>query len=228
MTKPSAILFDIGNVLFCDPWETLLLTPEKGLADLWGLDRSRVEKVARELWVEFSVRESEEAQYWNEIGSRLGLEVSLSDIESFEKELLLPNPDAETILKTAQRSKRPLGIASNNTSFWFAKQWKALSLGRYIDPALVFVSHSLGVEKSIHGHGLLEYAAEHLSVNSSILVDDRRENLTRAKSLGFKTVWYSFADSSPIPSFSLGSGCYGDESRMGGLDNWSTSRPNLR
>ena len=202
MTGDPAILFDIGNVLFCDPWETLFLSPQKGLADSRGLDRQVVERIGRELWYEFSTRESGECSYWREVEKRLDIRISPADITQLEEQLLFPNPHAETILQKASDTGRSIGIASNNTSFWFAKQRTALSLDRYVDPKLVFLSHVLGVEKGAVGQGLIEIAAAQVDVPASFFVDDRESNLDRAQNVGFTVIRYSMTDRTPIPSFS--------------------------
>lgn len=197
----QAVLFDIGNVLFCDPWEALILTPQRGLAATHGWDRSEAEAAGRHLWDKFSIAEYDEAEYWQDYGSLLGTDISPTEVKAAERELLVSNPLAATMLTAAQASGRAVGIASNNTSFWFAKQWDALNLGRYVDTDLVFVSQLLGVNKDFDGKGLYEIAAEHLAPESVLVIDDRPENVKRARSVGFSASFYSFSDASPLPAF---------------------------
>lgn len=201
---PSVILFDLGNVLFCDPWESLLLTPGAGLVDRWGLDPAMVREAARRLWDEFSVRESEEPEYWQALSRELGRTISPELVAELERTLLVANPVAGRLLAAASADgTRPVGIASNNTSFWYAKQAERLDLARWIDPELVFLSCWLGVTKSSPGRGLLEVAAEHTRPRSTLVVEDRAANLARARELGFRTYAYAFTGSAGVSSTEL-------------------------
>ncbi|MFD0308281.1 HAD family hydrolase [Streptomyces sp. NPDC127119] len=195
--RPAVILFDLGNVLFSDPWESLLLTPGAGLGDRLGLDRSAVLAAGRHCWRTFSVREADEAEYWSELSRQLGCDIPAQLVKELEEELLLANPAAGALLAAASADGvRPVGIASNNTSFWYAKQADRLRLDRWIDPGLVFLSSGLGVSKSTPGRGLLEIAAEHVRPSATLFVEDRGANLARARGLGFRTVEYAFKDES--------------------------------
>jgi len=202
MGSYRAILFDLGNVLFCDPWETLLLTPGTGLADLHGWDRRAVTHAGRKLWGKYSITKSSEAEYWEDFKSLLGVQISQSEIENASNRLLYPNPSATRILESAAVTGARIGIASNNTSFWFSLQWELLHLQRFIDPNLVFVSHELGVEKSTSGEGILEIAKNYTDARWTLFVDDRQGNLDRAKSIGYQTLRYSLSDGSPLPDLS--------------------------
>ncbi|MER7637962.1 hypothetical protein [Streptomyces sp. NPDC126522] len=202
MGSYRTILFDLGNVLFCDPWETLLLTPGTGLADVHGWDRRAVTNTGQKLWGKYSIIKSSEAEYWEDFKSLLGVQISQSEIENASSRLLYPNPNATGILESAAATGARIGIASNNTSFWFSLQWELLNLQRFIDPNLVFVSHELGVEKSTPGEGILEIAKNYTDARETLFVDDRQGNLDRARSIGYQTLWYSLSDGSALPDLS--------------------------
>lgn len=201
MSNCRIVLFDIGNVLFCDPWETLFLTPGRGLVDRLGWSRDDAIAVARDLWEKFSVDEYEEGQYWAEVEGSLGVSIPKNIVDELNNEILYKNPDADHLLDSAKKAGHLLGVASNNTSFWFQKQWDRIGLGGYIDTSLVFVSHQMGIQKSSPGRGLLEAAAETVPAHSAMLIDARRENIRRANEIGFMTSWYSMSDLTPPPSF---------------------------
>ncbi|MFM9443405.1 HAD family hydrolase [Streptomyces acidiscabies] len=192
----NAVLFDLGDVLFCDPWETLLLTEHAGLADRLGLDRDRVAEAGRKLWHRFSLTESDEQDYWKALSRRLRQPVSPFLIRELEETLLVANPAAETLL-TAAGDQR-VGIISNNTTFWYAKQAARLRLDKWIDPALVFLSCREGVSKGTPGEGLFERAARRLDPATTLVVEDRPRNLSRAGAAGFRTVAYSFSATSGV------------------------------
>ncbi|MFC7310717.1 HAD family hydrolase [Streptomyces monticola] len=203
MSAVPAVLFDLGNVLFCDPWETLLLTEGLGLADRLGLDRGEVREAGRELWHRFSLSEAEEADYWAGLERRLGRPVPRDLVAETERRLLVANPHAEALLTAAAQGQRRVGIASNNTSFWYEKQRVRLGLDRYVDPELVFLSHRLGVSKGAEGQGLLEIAARHADPPRSLLVEDRPANLRRAERIGFRVLAYSFTGAGGVPPTDL-------------------------
>ncbi|WP_159031078.1 HAD family hydrolase [Streptomyces acidiscabies] len=193
----STVLFDLGDVLFRDPWETLLLTERTGLADRLGLDRAKVTETGRKLWHRFSLSETSEQDYWKALSRRLGQPVSPFLIRELEEELLVVNPSAETMLSTAAPGRR-VGIVSNNTTFWYAKQSGRLRLDKWIDPDLVFLSCREGVSKGTPGEGLFERAATRVDPATTLVIEDRPRNVARAGSAGFRTLTYSFSASSGV------------------------------
>lgn len=190
MSRPATVLFDVGNVLFPDPWETLLLTPGKGLADRYGLDAGALARTARALWHRFSTVESTADAYWDALARETGVPLTARAVEALEGELLHPHPRAAEFLARAAEGGRAVGVVSNNTSFWYATQSKALDLDRYVEPDLVFLSFRYGVEKGSPGRGLFEIAAEHTAA-TALVVEDRPPNVLRARRAGFRTVHYA-------------------------------------
>jgi len=184
----NAVLFDLGDVLFCDPWETLLLTERTGLADRLGLDREQVAETGRRLWHRFSLRETDERDYWKALSRRLRLPVSPFLIRELEETLLGANPAAEAMLSAAASHR--VGVVCDTTTFWYAKQSARLRLDRWIDPDLVFLSCREGVSK---GTGLFEHAARHLDPASTLVVENGPRDLSRAAATGFRTLAYSFS-----------------------------------
>lgn len=198
----AAVLFDLGNVLFCDPWESLLLTPGTGLADRRGLDREYVRAAGTELWARYSLSATDEESYWAELSAALRTPLTGEFVRSLEEELLLPHPEADRILTAAAASGRRIGIVSNNTTFWYAKQSAALDLPRFVDPGLVFLSCTAGVSKGTRP-GLLETAAAATDPGRTLVVEDRPAHLRRAAGLGFETLEFSLAASVDDPSSQL-------------------------
>ncbi|MBO0516336.1 HAD family hydrolase [Streptomyces beijiangensis] len=196
------ILFDIGGVLFCDPWETLVLTPGRGLADRLGVPMDVARAAGVRLWGRYSGEVADESSYWADMGVEVGVTVPPELVREVECELLSPSPWAHELLAQAAATGAEFGIASNNTSFWFAKQSKKLGLSEWINEDLVFVSQELGVAKSEPGEGLFEIAAEQLRGRQVSLVEDRPENLRRAEGLGIRALDYSFErDRDAFPNF---------------------------
>ncbi|MEV3858305.1 hypothetical protein AB0J38_28815 [Streptomyces sp. NPDC050095] len=204
MPDADVILFDLGGVLFCDPWETLLLTPGRGIADRLGIPRAAAEAAGGKLWRRYSVTPAREADYWAELAAELGTELPAGIVRDAGHELLRPSPWAQRLLGAAAATGAALGIASNNTSFWYARQFARLGLSEWIDPALVYVSQDLGVTKGTPGRGLLDIAAEDLTGRRVALVEDRESNLRRAAALGLRAVPYAYErDGDSFPGFTV-------------------------
>ncbi|HEX2680243.1 MAG TPA: hypothetical protein VHQ03_03035 [Candidatus Dormibacteraeota bacterium] len=187
---PKVVLLDLGGVLFRDPWEAILLTPERGLADQLGLDREAVARVGRELWPEYSQRPSNEADYWTAFASKLGVSLPEGLIARSEAELLTPNPFAFDILERARRQIGRIGVVSENTSFWYPIQARLLSLEQYVDQELVFLSFELQLNKD----GLLNVATSRVNPALTLVVEDRPHNVEFARRHGFQVFRYESDD----------------------------------
>ncbi|HEX2087255.1 MAG TPA: hypothetical protein VHF89_16350 [Solirubrobacteraceae bacterium] len=184
------VLLDVGGVLTSDPWQSILLTPRRGLADRLGLDRDVVERHAQRLWSRHSVERTDAATYWAELEEALGRPLPRELVGQLEEDLIEPGPYAERILReVAARSVR-IGVISNNTCFWYPRQERLLGLDRYVDPDLVFLSCRVGVAKDSEPRGLFAVAADALEPPTTLVVDDKDKNVTRARACGFRAVRY--------------------------------------
>jgi hypothetical protein len=56
----------MGGVVCADTWEALVLTPESGLAAIYGLDRDRIHAIGRELWHRYAYADHDERDYWRD------------------------------------------------------------------------------------------------------------------------------------------------------------------
>lgn len=187
----DTVLFDLGGVLVCDPWESLLLTPDRGLADRLDLDRATVERVGHSLWRRYSLRPTSEAHYWKTLASELDVGLSSEFIAQLEAELLFANPRAKEILDRMSEQGVRIGIISDNTSFWYPKQARLIGLEPYLEPTLSFLSYVFGVHKDLEGRGLFDIAARTTNPGSTLVVDDRPQNVTRALRHHFRALEYS-------------------------------------
>ncbi|MFD0483245.1 HAD family hydrolase [Kineococcus sp. GCM10028916] len=186
------VLFDLGGVLCSDPWETICLTPVVGLADSLGLPRSLVEAAGLALWDRFSLAPTEEWLYWQDFSAAVGVQFPRDLITAVAGRTLQINPFAHRLLDVAKVATRGrVGILSDNTTFFYARQSKQLELNSWVDPTLRFLSCELGVGKGSKNRGLLEVAAEVLSPEEVVFVDDRPHNIQRAHNLGFRAIHLS-------------------------------------
>lgn len=185
------VLFDLGGVLVCDPWESLLLSPGRGLADQLRLDRNKTEQAGRALWQRYSLAEYEEEEYWEELSVSLSTRIPEALVQELEGELLYKNQQAHQVLETAKSKGFRIGIISDNTSFWFPKQARLIDLGKYADQSIVFLSYRLGLHKDLERGGLFDVAASVIDPSSTLVVDDRAKNVCQAVQHGFRARLYS-------------------------------------
>jgi len=187
--KDYTILIDLGGVLTEDPWETILLTPEIGIADRLGLDRDVVATAGGKLWELYCRSFMEEEQYWDQMSELLNIKLPPVLIQEIEKATLKPTHGALEFLSYLQETKRSWGLVTNNTAFWYSKQLAILGLTGY-KLQWEFTSHDDGVVKSDTGRGLFEIAAETTDAANTLVIDDRLGNVVRARSAGFSAVQY--------------------------------------
>ncbi len=181
----DVVLLDVGGVLFVDPWEHLLLAPGTGVSDQLGLQPSLLADAGRELWPRFSTSAGEEHAWWSAVGEAVGLTIS-AEVRVRAEEALLPTAWASQVLEAARRF-RSVGVVTDNTSFWYERQRRALQLDAVVTPGLELVSCEVGVRKR-DDPGLLHHAATLVDPTRTIVVDDRAHNLEAASALGFATL----------------------------------------
>lgn len=184
----KTVLLDVGNVLTPDPWEALVLTPERGLADRLGIRRAAAENAGRSLWPLFAVdADATEGDWWAAFEDTLGVRVPGALVAEVEATLLVANPLAKSVLPMLAGAFR-VGVLTDSTTFWYPKQAGLVSLDLFVDPEIVFVSYREGVEKSA---GLFDVAAVAVEPKSTVVVDDRDADVARAAAAGFVPVRYA-------------------------------------
>lgn len=187
----GTVLFDLGGVLTPDPWQTLVLTPGRGLADRLGIDRGRAAAAAQRLWNRYVVQaHADEREYWRELGDAIGMSIPDRLVSALDSELLRPNREADALLASLAERHVRVGVVSDNTTFWYEKQARLIGLDRFVDSSLLFLSFRLGVTKG-DVPGLFEIAAASVDPDVALVVDDREECVRRARMLGFEARHYS-------------------------------------
>ncbi len=195
----NTVLLDIGGVLYVDPWQTVILSPNEpglGLADQLGLDHQLVAEVAEELWPTFATQPLEEDDYWSQLSRGVSaltnrpVEFPPDLVAETSDRLLRPLPHAWSLLRRtrallAEADSRRIGVITDNTTFWYRRQYRDLYLSFFVESTDVeFVSAELGFRKPDHP-GLYGRAAESCDPATTLIIDDRRKNLDHAASFGF-------------------------------------------
>ena len=197
MARIKTVIFDVGGVLARDVWEAVWLTPEVGLADRLGVSPRAAMSAGVKIYGRFSRGRFSETAYWAEFSKEIGRDIPRPMIREAEAATLTVNPHARAVLRMLRAKGIKIGIASNNTAFWFPKQAAQVKLSRYADPDLIFASHLQGREKGDE-KGLLELVARKVNPATTLFIDDRQGNLERAKRLGFYTLSYGALDATAL------------------------------
>lgn len=185
--RPDVILLDIGGVLTPDPWQALLLTPGRGIADRLALDPTRVEEIANRLWPHFSLQPRTERDWWEELGRQIDSTIPQDLVRDVEAQLLRPFNDAHELIEDV-RLAGDIGVISDNTAFWYAKQSALLRLESRTDVSRRYLSFEFGVSKTSRPVGLFEIAADRLPDRRVLVLDDREANCDRARAVGFSAL----------------------------------------
>lgn len=191
----DVVLLDMGNVLADDYWETLVLTPGTGLADLVGVDREVARHAGTDLWRRYCLATADEDQWWADLASALQVEITQELVARLRRQVRA-NPDAHELLGTWRASGLRLGIISDNTSFWYPRQAALVGLEAFIEPELVFLSYEHGATKS-DDPGLLDVAARSVDPSRTVVVDDRQHNIDSARRRGYAAVRYAMTGVTP-------------------------------
>jgi FMN phosphatase YigB (HAD superfamily) len=185
----DVLLLDLGGVLTPDPWQTILLTPGKGVSDRLGIPRQEAAEAAEQLWPDFSLRERVEQDWWRSLADLLGVQAPASLVREVERELLVPLPGAVQAVRTLARTWA-IGIISDNTSFWFEKQRRMLPF-EDVESGLEFLSFREGIAKSTAPTSLFDLAAASLAGSGALVIDDRPGHCERARAAGLRAMQFT-------------------------------------
>jgi beta-phosphoglucomutase-like phosphatase (HAD superfamily) len=189
------LLLDLGGVLTVDPWESLVLTPRRGIADRLDLDRALVERVGSDLWQIHARSVTSEEMYWQQFAQRVSAYISPALLAEAERELLVTTPDALRMVECLRAGGRPWGLITNNTAFWYPKQLALLGM-THSEPQWQFTSFAAGTVKD-DTPGLFDLAARTVDPAGTIIIDDRLHNVERARVCGFQATMYRVGDEFP-------------------------------
>ena len=120
--KFKSVLFDVGNVIASDYWESLWLSRHVGLADRLRIPIGKAKSAGLQLWRKYDVIQANEEDYWKDASRLLNMTIDTSLIKTAEILTVKANPYISPLLVELQKAKIDIGIISNNTTFWYAKQ----------------------------------------------------------------------------------------------------------
>ena len=186
----DVVLLDIGGVVAEDVWERLWLDPESGIATRHGLDLAVAERVGLDLWRWVAREPADGDAYWDAAQAATGITIDRRERAGL-LERVRPNPLARQLVEDLRDLGLRIGLASNNTSFWWSHQLAVAGIADLLDDELSWLSFAHGVTKS-DTPGLLELAAAATDPKRALFIDDRQNNIERATALGFTAIRYRF------------------------------------
>lgn len=199
----KAVIFDIGGVFIHDPWEWMLLDAKDNIADTFHLSREDVLRIGSVLWKKYDcitrsdvpIREQEKEWWSNFLAALSGYPDNLTVeylINETDKYLEPIEPQQiRELLDFLKNRGLVLGICSNNTDFWFAREWTKLGLKNYFPKQNIILSQQVGFNKSSPGSEMFKVLKENIGCEfqEMIFIDDRKHNLEFAAQCGIQGIY---------------------------------------
>lgn len=188
-TKYKAVIFDLGGVLVTDVWEPL----RDWLAGTHRLTQPDLDDFGKVVWSdEFACRpdHTDEAVLYNQLIRRFNLPISPDAMADRVGGFVRPIPGMMDLLRDLKGRGLTVGICSNNTEFWYARQRDVLGLEDHVDPGRIVLSCRAGVKKKKAKIFLDAIAAVETDAAACIFIDDRPKNVIAAVDLGLTGILF--------------------------------------
>ena len=195
-----AVIFDVGGVLARDIWEYLF----DDLAADHRLDREALHAAGRLLWETFAYVPETPANTWRDMERRYwelflsmfpqlrSRNVSLESLVALTDRYVVPVEGMRPILEALRERGIPLVVCSNNNEIWWPRQAEKLELARFFPESKLVLSSRVGAPKNSPGLEMFKaaVAAAAVAPGDCFFVDDRMENIERARSFGIDAVLF--------------------------------------
>jgi putative hydrolase of the HAD superfamily len=199
-TKYKAVIFDLGGVLVTDIWEPL----RDWLAVRYGLARPDLEKFGKDVvWgKEFACtrNHTQETDLYQQLIRDFKIKASPDELIEKADQFLEPIAGMKELLGDLKKHGTTLGICSNNTEFWYARQRDALDLETFVDPACIKLSCRVGEKKPESKIILEAVKATGEDPATCVFIDDRTKNVLKAIDLGLTGIHVLEPSASDRPS----------------------------
>ena len=196
----AAVIFDVGGVLAADIWEPMF----DDLAARHRRNRAKLQAVGRLLWETFAYVPETPANTWRDMERRYWqLFLMISRIPTTVDKLIarsdryvVPVEGMRPILEALRARGTRLVICSNNNEIWWPRQAKKLRLARYFAAKRLILSSRIGAPKNSPRLEMFKAAVAAAGVPAAacFFVDDRMENIRRARAFGIDAMPFRGAE----------------------------------
>jgi HAD superfamily hydrolase (TIGR01509 family) len=177
-------------------WEPMF----RDLARRHRLSSARLQRVGRLLWETFAyVPETPantwrdmERRYWQLFRSMCDVPLSVDALIRGTDRYVVPLEGMRPILDALRRRGTPLVICSNNNEIWWPRQAKKLRLAKYFARKRLILSSRIGAPKNSPRLEMFKAAVAAAGVPAAacFFVDDRMENIRRARAFGIDAMLF--------------------------------------
>jgi HAD superfamily hydrolase (TIGR01509 family) len=194
--KKVAVILDVGGVLAADIWEPLF----DDLAARHRRSRAKLQAVGRLLWETFAYVPETPANTWRDMERRYWqLFLMISRIPTTVDKLIarsdryvVPVEGMRPILEALRARGTRLVVCSNNNEIWWPRQAKKLRLAKYFARKRLILSSRIGAPKNSPRLEMFKAAVAAAGVPAAacFFVDDRMENIRRARAFGIDAMLF--------------------------------------
>ena len=192
--RTRAVILDVGGVLAHDIWEPMF----DDLASRHRLSRRKLHDVGRLLWETFAyVPETPantwrdmERRYWQLFLSMCKVPLSVAALIRLTDRYVVPVQGMRPIVAALKARGTPLVVCSNNNEIWWPRQAKKLQLSKFFKDENLVLSSRIGAPKASPRLEMFRAAVAAAGVPAArcFFVDDRQENIDRARRFGIDAV----------------------------------------
>jgi HAD superfamily hydrolase (TIGR01509 family) len=194
--RSRALILDVGGVLAHDIWEPMF----DDLARRYRLSRRRLRGLGRLLWETFAyVPETPantwrdmERRYWQLFRSACPVPLSVEALIRLTERYVVPVEGMHSILERLRARGIPLVICSNNNEIWWPRQARKLHLAQFFKDENLVLSSRIGAPKASPRLEMFRAAVAAAGAPAArcFFVDDRRENVIRARQCGIEAMLF--------------------------------------
>ena len=177
-----------------DIWEPMF----DDFARKYRLSRRKLRKTGRLLWETFAYVPESPANTWRDMERRywqlflsiwripLGVDALIRRTDRY----VVPVEGMRPILEALRARRTPLVICSNNNEIWWPRQAKKLQLKKFFPDEKLVLSSRIGAPKNSPRLEMFRAAVAAAGVPAArcLFVDDREENIRRARRCGIDAV----------------------------------------
>jgi HAD superfamily hydrolase (TIGR01509 family) len=188
--KRRAVILDVGGVLAHNMWEPMF----DDLAARYRLGRARMQRIGTLLWETFAYVPETAANTWRDMERRYWqiflrtckVPLTVKELIALTDRYVVPVEGMRPILDQLKARGTPLVICSNNNEIWWPRQASKLRLKQYFADRRLILSSRIGAPKNSPRLEMFRAAVAAAGVPAAgcFFVDDRRENVVRARRYG--------------------------------------------